>query len=213
MACLNITSDKNGYVDWWRDTHNDDASVGKMWDSWAMPHRDHVLGALTLLSPVSSVYELGCGSGPNLRRIREFAPSVALGGAEPCEALAAWAEQRLGIVVDRTVLPEVTNGVPWDVVLSCYTLAYLDTPDVMAVLRTLRSRGHRALVLLEPDARGDMEGLGVMQQGPDEHGRTLVSMPIWLHDYFTLLPAAGWTLRWRWPITPVGALRVAVVAT
>lgn len=167
-----------------------------MWESWEAPHRIMVPLALKLLQPVTSVYELGCGSGPNLRLLKELMPELPIGGSEPSPGLAGWASEHLGVHIDQTTLPGVPSD-PWDVYLSCYALAYVDPEDV---LTTLRGLDGRALVLMEPNGDGSLVSLGY-------------GIPEWHHDYLALLAESGWRMKWRWPLLPpVQGLNAVIIA-
>lgn len=178
---------------WWKD-HQDTARPQRMWDAWQQPHRQMVEVALHCLPLVESVYEVGCGSGPNLRRLRAMFPSaLRLGGSEPCESLAAWASEHLGIPIAQTALPDVPSG-PWDVVLSVYTMAYCEPDTVAAVLDKLQGVA-KYLVLLEPTADCPPFGAaGLYVRAPG-------GLPEWAHDYPDLA-GPGWTTLWKWPLLP-----------
>lgn len=167
-----------------------DRDAAKMWASWEDKHRAQILTALTCIPPFRTVYELGCGSGPNLRRIIHARPGVIVGGSEPNESLAAWASEHLGVPIERAPLPELPIST-WDVTISCYTMAYVDAAIVRRVLETCRSRN---FIILEPTA-------GVVPFG--EPGvYTGHAMPCYVHDYHTLAQEAGWNILWRWPLYP-----------
>lgn len=192
------------YVEWWQQTHDTHEAAQTMWDSAGMPHRDHLVGAVGLLQPVTSLYEVGCGSGPNLRRLRTAYPDLRLGGSEPCDGLATWVEEHLGIHPDRTVLP-TSPGSGWDVIVSCYVLAYLDEPTVAQALRALHQTRPRALIVVEPDG-----GFGLGQWVNRETGEMF--QPVWVHDYLKLLSVTGWAVEWRWPFPRVESIRSLIVA-
>jgi len=144
-----------------------------------------------------SVYEIGCASGPNLRKIREVDASIRLGGAEPCEPFAQWAEQHLGMTVDRGSLPTFVPPPGWDVVLSCYVLAYLNPEEVVLALSRLRNETRpKALVFLEPEQPGEYGLLA------ERYTEDVCGPPVWFHDYWTLLTDTGWAIQWRWPLLP-----------
>ena len=175
-----------------------------MWESWEAPHRFVIPLALKLLEPIGigSVYELGCGSGPNLRLLQKLVPGLPIGGSEPSPGLAGWASEHLGVHIDQTTLPEVPSD-SWDVYLSCYTLAYVDPEDILTTLRGLNGR---ALILMEPQGAGGLVNL------TDIHGRRY-GVPEYHHDYLALLPESGWRMTWRWPlIQAVQGLSTVIIA-
>jgi trans-aconitate methyltransferase len=178
-----------------------------MWSKWQDEHRVMGLMALKLLQPVTSVYELGCGSGPNLRLLKEYWPvPLVLGGSEPSPGLAAWASEHLGIHIDQSALPEVPED-SWDVVLTCYALAYVEPEDVLATFAALKAR---AMVILEPNGAVQGAPAGLMQM---TDGGNPVGVPEWHHDYPSLLAETGWRMTWRWPMTKrVHGLNAVLIA-
>lgn len=111
------------------------------------------LGAETL-------FEVGCHCGPNLVRVATDLPHIqAMGIDASVEAVTAgraWVTQLA--LADRVQLtaqrfPEGTQGTPSgfaDVVLSCYTLAYIAPSDLDAALYEMGRLASRALILAEP---------------------------------------------------------------
>lgn len=179
---------------WWIQTHEAPSSAEKMWESWQADHRLHLVDALKTLPPLDSVYEIGCGSGPNLRLLRERYPrELTLGGSEPSPGMAAWASEHLAIRVDNVALPQVPTD-PWDCVLSCYAMAYLEPQDLQTTLENLHDCTS-LLVVFEPNAQllpydaPNLYSLGG-------------AVPCWAHDYPTELRKAGWQMIWRWPYMP-----------
>ncbi len=161
----------------------------KMWDSYKDPHRQQILVALSLLRYVDTLHEIGCGSGPNLRLIRETFPKIQLFGSEPNTELREFAEREF--LVTPSQLPDV-DVESCDIVLSMYTLAYVkDSGDV---LRKIRQNNNRLAVLIEP-----MAGIYPFDEPGLYQGH---AMPSYVHDYAKLGIDAGWNILWRWPIVP-----------
>jgi hypothetical protein len=180
---------------WWLERKRTPADAETMWESWLAPHRQHLILALRCLPPVASLYEIGCGSGPNLRLLKAMYPEMRLGGSEPCQGLATWASEHIGCHIDQAFLPD---GAPtgYDVMLSCYALAYVDED---AVRETLRRTETLHAILMEPNAGLVSGGAGV---------------PEVQHDYLTALEETGWRLQFRWPIMPpVQGLNACIVAS
>lgn len=187
----------NALGKWWVDRAEITSVAEHMWSRWRDAHRMMIPLALSTLGGVERLYELGCGSGPNLRLLQHLDPSLRLGGSDPSPGLAAWASEHLGVHIDQTALPEVPSD-RWDCVLTCYTLAYVEPEDVVTALSGLNAR---ALVLLEPmgDVAGDSVGLGYMR---DPTSGERVGVPEWHHDYSHLLQESNWRMTWRWPLIP-----------
>lgn len=178
-------------TNWWV-LNQDTSRPQRMWEAWQQPHRTMVDVALQCLGDVQSVYEVGCGSGPNLRRIKERYPEIKLGGSDPCESLAVWASEHLGVSIDRTALPDVPQD-PWDCILSCYTFAYLE-PDEAAITFDKLQKVTKHIVLIEPTARCcPFGGPGLYRRGD--------ALPEWAHD-FQDLAGPAWRTLWKWPVLP-----------
>lgn len=190
-------------TNWWVQTHQEKSSAEQMWDSWRAEHRIYIEAAVRLLpEAITSLYEVGCGSGPNLRRLKESFPLLTLGGSEPCEGMAAWASEHLGVTIDRLALPDVPQD-PWDCILSCYALAYVDAEAAIQSLRDLKAR---YLILMEPTAYLDpYDQPGLYRRG--------ACLPEYAHDWPHLLRAAGWSTLWRWPhLPPTDGLNAVTIA-
>ena len=103
--------------------------------------------------------------------------------------MAAFASEQLGITIDTMALPDGPSK-PWDAILSCYTMAYVDQEGLRETLQGLYSAGHPYLILMEPMGQGDLvhRGVGALSE--------------WHHNYLMALAETGWELLWRWPVLP-----------
>ena len=192
-------------TNWWTDTYRAKDSAQRMWDSWQAPHRDMLHVAMHCIPSVESVYEIGCGAGPNLRRLqKDHCEVLRLGGSEPANGLRAWASEHLGIPIDNLTLPDVPEST-WDCVLSCYALAYCEPSIAQQTLERLRAVT-KHLILMEPNADvSPYRGPGVYSRGG--------SLPEFVHDYPYLLRDTGWNMVWRWPmLPPTDGLNAVIVA-
>lgn len=179
---------------WWVQTHAEPSSAEKMWESWRAEHREHLLDALKTLPPLESLYEVGCGSGPNLRLIQaEYPRPLELGGSDPSAGMAAWASEHLAVTIDNVALPQVPDRL-WDCVVSCYALAYLEPKEFKETLENLREVA-TYLVLFEPNA------FVMPYAGPNLYSLG-GAVPCWAHDYPSVLRKTGWQTIWRWPYCP-----------
>lgn len=172
-------------TEFWVDQTRDAAA---MWDSWKDPHRGQVLQAIRLLD-VGTVYEIGCGSGPNLRLLRDYFPKLYLAGSEPNKGLREHCQKYFPC--DDLTLPVVSMK-SYDCVLSMYTLAYV--ADAGVVLESLLDAGNKHLILIEPTA-----GFYPFEKPGLYNGHAMTS---YAHDYKELAQEAGWNIEWRWPIVP-----------
>lgn len=192
-------------TNWWTDTYKAKDSAEKMWESWQAPHRTMLRVALHLIPAVESLYEIGCGAGPNLRRLqKDHCEVLRLGGSEPADGLRAWASEHLGLTIDNLTLPDVPDT-PWESVLSCYALAYCDHDTAATTLQRLRAVT-KYLILMEPNAFVNP------YQGPGTYSRG-GALPEHVHDYPNLLRDTGWNMVWRWPmLPPTDGLNTVIVA-
>jgi hypothetical protein len=162
-------------------THQDrvyakDAWLETYWTSTKGPHRDAIITALEGLDGFDSVFEAGCNAGPNLRRIHARWPGVdAMGMDIHREAIrygraAARAEgwSWAGYVGDLRELGLLGENIA-DVVLTCYSLAYLDPRDIDTVLAAALACATRALVIAEPMAFDLTEELFIREGVPEYH--------------------------------------------
>lgn len=174
------------------------SSPRRMQDSWQAPFRDHIVEAVRTIMPIQSLYEVGCGSGPNLRRLSEAFPGLRLGGCDFAEPLAAAAAEWADIEV-RGLPCEV--GPEWDATLSSYAMAYLNMQELLVSLKQIRSR---YLILAEPMLT---HGGCALIYGLDG------GLPFWSHDYLPFLAGAGWTsvITWDIPDGPDNLNRMLIV--
>lgn len=136
-----------------------DSWARDMWNSWLDPQRIVLVKAIQkVVETPSSILEVGCGSGPNLRLWRAQWPSADLTGVDVNDTALGWGQRQAaeeGWFWDayRRRLTE-TEG-DWgllrhDVVVSCYTLTYLTPDEINPVLQQLLRLTRNALVIMEP---------------------------------------------------------------
>lgn len=166
--------------------------VEHYWNDWEAPHRQQIVLAVGIAPASGSIYEIGCNSGPNLRLIRRYLPGMRLGGLEMVPVAATYAQEHLGVPIDCGILPDDLPDSPWDIVLSCYTLAYLDPEDAQITMRKMSQMAQQALIIVEPFPS---PGSPVGQCRHD-------GLPEWRHDYESTFGALGWQVMWKWPLIP-----------
>ena len=190
-------------ADWWARPRGlaTEHWVGNYQRSMANRHRDVILAAVQALAP-RTLLEVGCHCGPNLIRLAQGCPSLEqLTGCDvSAEAIAAgrlWiAREGLShrIRLEEGRIPTALSDLPdacVDVVLSCYTLAYVAPGDLDAVLYELGRVARQAVVLAEP-------------MPPTASSRvTMGGYSEWAHDYAASRP---WIGTWRgmtWDTLPI----------
>lgn len=134
-----------------------------------------------MLPQFRTVMEVGCAVGTNLRMIREAFPWTECSGSDLNAGAIAYARAKQPTVLFR-VADALADSATWaprsiDLVISCYTLAYVAPHDVATVLRRAVRAAKVGLVLTEPvgDGPGLVNGL---------------SFPEWRHSYLHLLTEA-----------------------
>lgn len=151
-----------------------------------------------------SLLEIGCHCAPNLMRLTEDHPGLVCAGCDVNEqAIAAgkkWAHARgVSHRVDlaQGQFPTDTMRLPsqqYDVVLSCYSLAYVSPADIDAALYEVGRLATQAVILAEPMMpAGQVSKATMMSSGYSE----------WRHDYVGALPWIGTLRGWTTGIVPV----------
>lgn len=162
----------------------------KYWESTDGSHRDAIILALERVGEFSSVLEVGCNTGPNLRRIHMRWPRADLMGMDIHSGAINYGRARAkeegwywtGYAGDLRDLGLLGADIA-DVVLSCYSLAYLDPRDIVQAVKDLYGMARKALVIAEPMVP---QGEPIKYAGP----RPGV-VPEYHHPYLDLLATLG----------------------
>ena len=152
------------------------------WEAGAQPHRTFLVEALKALPRFESVRELGCCAGTNLRLIREAFPHVMNQGMDVSQDAVIFAQDKLakdGLV--SVICADMLTDAPYwepqevDVVISCYSLAYISPEDLPTLMTSIVRSARVGCVFVEP-----MMG----EPGPIHASTGLTE---WRHDYVRLL--------------------------
>lgn len=165
-------------LDFWKTRNARDAA--HYWHERGAGYRALLASMLHQVAPFESLLEIGCHSGPNLWAIRQQFPAPHLMGLEPSEPCAAFglaactkdAIARMTADAKRAYEARVPEegempsvGIDFfvgcapdglqdfkdiDVVLTCYTLAYLPLDACAETLRRACELAKKAIVLAEP---------------------------------------------------------------
>lgn len=169
--------------------------IEEYWATLNSPYRHALLGALAELPPFRTLLEIGCHAGMNLRLIHEAYPEVQLWGIDINERAITEGRallQSAGVpaTLEIRTLPADTQiwaDQMFDVVLTCYTLAYLSPSDIVAALSECWRLTAKHLVMLEPMALPpDFQRQELM--GHTE-GEERIDFVEWRHDYIQALCA------------------------
>jgi hypothetical protein len=169
---------------WTRKAATGDHSWESYWETLHAPHRTALVEALRRLPPFATLLEVGCGPGVNLWRVREAFPHITVGGFDVSPQAIESGHQRftaaegngqlLGagdVYLAVGSLPDALQQVePPDVVLSCYSCAYVRPAQFHETMLALTTVARRAIVLAEPMVVvGDPPGLSqLLRRNPDE---------------------------------------------
>ena len=189
VPCENIRWETQA-TEWFNQYHQS-PEAQRDWETWQAPYRQGVLAGVDLLR-APSVFEVGCGAGPNLRLLQQARPHLRLGGSEPATHPRLWASEHLGLSIQSGPLPATLPGAEWDVVLSCYVMAYTNKKDVQSVLERCPTRG---LILMEPEAAKAPDFIHDDQAQDGKWGH-----PHAHWNYREMLRDTGWHLWWVWPL-------------
>jgi predicted O-methyltransferase YrrM len=214
-----LHGDSLAAADWWARPRD---GQGGVWitnyqKSLGVRHREAITAIVAELQ-VTSVLEIGCHCGPNLVKLAEANPQLQAAGidvnADAIAAGQAWVAQRgLDTRVELAVrrFPEGTSTVATgivDVVLSCYSLAYVAFDDLDAALYEMGRLARRAVIIAEPMVLGDQMGSGRQE---------LSGYREWTHNYERALrwigSLADMTTRVVMVDPPVDRLNAILVAT
>lgn len=172
------------------------ADAAAYWETRGAVYRCLLASMLHKLPPFQSLLEIGSHSGPNLWAIRQQFPAAHLIGLEPSEVCAKFGQvaavreamdrmtpaQRTAFESQSEAKGEVLSvGVDFmvgsapdglavfreiDVVVSCYTLAYLSPAELHATLSRVVDLARVGILLVEPmptaaEPEGPMAGAKV----------------------------------------------------
>lgn len=125
-----------------------------LWDKTEQTHRQMILQQFHLLKHFKSITEIGAQVGTNIRLLRRAFPWATITGIELNPSAVAFARKKFaddpmvefitGSLTDPTPLP------PTDVILTCYSLAYVAGEDILIALKRLIAATRVGLVIAEP---------------------------------------------------------------
>lgn len=120
------------------------------WDNFNYPHRNLILEELKKIQ-WESLLEVGCGAGPNLRRINDEFEGVKLAGADINEECIEFGRKMLPdvswVLTDAIALPFEDKS--FDVVLSDAVLIYANPERVETMISEMKRVAKKAIILCE----------------------------------------------------------------
>ncbi len=171
-----------------RERHWSARSFGKgYWNN-----RDHIskhflAERIAAFSPINSILEVGCASGPNLYVLAKKFPQAQIMGIDINQEAIEYGNMQFAqegisnvkLLVGRADSLEKFSDRAFDIVLTNALLIYIGPDKIKEVISGMLRIANRALVLLElhcPESNmRDSHGLGVYRYGE------------WVRDYLALL--------------------------
>jgi cyclopropane fatty-acyl-phospholipid synthase-like methyltransferase len=192
-------------ADWWARPRGESSQqwIANYQRSLQTRHRTAIAQIVGELQP-ETVFEVGCHCGPNLVRLAQEFPALRMIGidasAEAVVAGRSWVAQ-LGfgdrVQLNTQRFPADTERLAtgsFDVVLSCYSLAYIAPGDLDAALYECGRLATRAVIIAEPMA------VGTHRPPPVEY---VSRYREWAHDYQDTLRWIGSLADVRTRVVPV----------
>ena len=151
------------------------------------PHRSFIVGRVGNFSPISSILEIGCDTGPNLYLLAKKFPNAEIKGVDinpqavnvgndwfthegiSNVKLSVGRAEELGEFQDKSI----------DVVLTVAVLIYVSRDKTYETIKEMIRIARKGLILVELHDFG--------QQLNDTHGFGVYTNGLWVRDYMVLL--------------------------
>jgi SAM-dependent methyltransferase len=194
---------------------SEDARAKEYWGSTEAQHKEYgtpppfyaaaLAHTIRRLEP-ATVLEMGCNAGRNLQLLRGLVPGASLRGFDINRASVEYGRTKWGLeleVADEGYLARQ----PEDHADVTFTVSVLDhLPAIEAAVRDLVRVTRRYYVAVEPHPEEQLEYLEVWKRDGRIRASVTTATPYsYLHDYRTILPAAGLTARLDLPMPPYAA--------
>lgn len=173
--------------DYWRERHRSrpgDEWAEMYWSSMDRPYRDRLVEIASQVAPITSVLELGCNALPNLRRMHMAFPDAELYGVDINDQALAYGFAQakkegwdLKLALETDTLEhyiERKQVACFDVVFSCYALAYIEPDTIRNVVWGAMRLARKLVIFAEPTVMGTWRR--VRDADTDE----------WAYDYLRL---------------------------
>jgi ubiquinone/menaquinone biosynthesis C-methylase UbiE len=176
---------RNRLGDWWAKRGNGWAEGN--WNSRDHPHRSFLVERIAAFSPISSVLEIGCASGPNLYLLAKRFPQSEIRGIEinpqavevGSEGFAREGISNVKLSVGRAEDLCEFKDKSFDVVFTDAVLIYIKRSAICYIIKEMLRIARKGLVLVEchdfEQRTNDKRGLGFHTRG------------LWVRDYVALL--------------------------
>ncbi len=119
-------------------------------DTWNHPHRDLIIRVLKNL-PFISLFEIGCGPGPNLVKIVKELPGKQIGGCDISEDAIELANKTFsgGMFKVASGNNILMSDKSVDVVLTDMALIYVDKSNIDSYIDEIKRIGRKYVLLCE----------------------------------------------------------------
>ena len=117
------------------------------------PHRDVILKGLQTFGEIESVLEIGCNTGPNLKRIHEAYPNLRLAGIDVNSMTIKEAKKQVPTasfyVADVTRDLRLFEDKSFDIILTDAVLIYVGMNEIRNVINEIDRIARSGVMLLE----------------------------------------------------------------
>jgi len=163
---------------WWAER---DIGAG-YWDNSDHPSKLYLAEKIAAYTPIESILEVGCASGPNLRLLAEKFPAAEIAGIDINPEAVAFGNRRFAeagignvkLIAGRAEDTSLFRDRSYDIVFTSALLIYIGPDKIARVIADMLRVGRRALLLLELQDSGG-GGQGLHREGN------------WVRDYRALL--------------------------
>lgn len=176
---------RNRLDEWWAQRGGSWAEG--YWGSTDHPHRSFLVERIAAFSPISSILEIGCASGPNLYLLAKRFPNSEIRGIEinphavevGNEGFSREGIPNVKLSVGRAEDLNEFKDNSFDVIFTDAVLIYVKRDAIHGVIKEMLRIARKGLVFVEEhdfeQQLGDRQGLGVFTRG------------LWVRDYAALL--------------------------
>jgi ubiquinone/menaquinone biosynthesis C-methylase UbiE len=167
---------------WWESR----ATVKEYWDNRGIENKNYLADRLAAFSPIKSVLEIGCASGPNLYVIAKKYPEAKIVGIDINPEAVVYGNtqftkesmKNVTLLVGKADEMEHFPPRSFDIVFTNACLIYIGPDKIKEVIQGMLRIMNKGLILLECycfEEKKDTNGMGYYDSG------------IWMRNYAALL--------------------------
>jgi len=129
----------------------------EVWNTKDHPHRNFLIEQISVLSPIRSILEIGCNSGPNLYLLAKKLPDAELRGIDINKHAVEYGNKKFKeegiknaiLSIGKADVLDSFKDNSFDIVFTDAVLMFIAQDKIKKVLRELIRIGRKALVLME----------------------------------------------------------------